>query len=785
MKPEKLPIIRFSHRKIDEQRTEGRGDNTPPKWLLPDEMLIPHSKKLLTEFQSFSNQFSKRMKDQSTVPFVFLVKLFEKATAKSRRAYIVDLFQDERKNSIIGLVDTDKLLVKLDSSDHDRTIQSKINDYQSNRRALSCIESFLDFSPILYKSEEESSCSYKVKLIDYQDYELNLAIQRQFEQTLQTSSIEFNKTLYTSQLPIYKVGNIASTVLDSFQHDDTYDMIFSIEPMPRYTISLDSLSQDSDIAILTPKPDVNYKTLGILDSGIAGIPHIAPWLSEKSWSPYPSSAINKDHGTFIAGIALYGDTCEEHDWIGHSGIKLFDATVVPDTSKEGLEEDELIHNIQEAITANQTDVKIWNISISITHPVKDNRFSDFALALDDLQDRYNILICKSTGNCDNFLHGKPKGRIYEGADSVRSLVVGSLAHKKGLHDISDIDNPSPFTRIGPGPEFIIKPEVSHYGGNAGIFPNGKLSTTGVTSFTAKGNLATDCGTSFSTPRIASLATGLYQKLDSEFDPLLLKALIIHSASYSKNLKIPETERSKQLGFGVPKNIQEILFNDPYEVTLILRETLYKGHFIDIMDFPMPQGLIRDGLYTGQVIATLVYEPILDATQGPEYCQSNIDIKFGSYDEKASRDISKPTILNPVGHAGAQNLLVDTMYSRTKMRSNQDSFALKERLLIKYADKYYPVKKYAVDFNDMSDTNKHKYLTQEKLWYLQLKGLYRNHTEQKAAFESRNLSQELCLVMTIRDPEKQVAVYDAVTQALDLNNFWHDSIRLTSEVSVSV
>jgi hypothetical protein len=71
MKPEKLPIIRFSHRKIDEQRTEGRGDNTPPKWLLPDEMLIPHSKKLLTEFQSFSNQFSKRMKDQSQF-FVFL-----------------------------------------------------------------------------------------------------------------------------------------------------------------------------------------------------------------------------------------------------------------------------------------------------------------------------------------------------------------------------------------------------------------------------------------------------------------------------------------------------------------------------------------------------------------------------------------------------------------------------------------------------------------------------------------------------------------------------------------
>ena len=71
----------------------------------------------------------------------------------------------------------------------------------------------------------------------------------------------------------------------------------------------------------------------------------------------------------------------------------------------------------------------------------------------------------------------------------------------------------------------------------------------------------------------------------------MKGLIIHSASYSENLLIPEVERTNQLGFGVPKNIQQILYNAPYEATLILRDTLAKGEKIDIMDFPMPKSLI--------------------------------------------------------------------------------------------------------------------------------------------------------------------------------------------------
>lgn len=780
MEKEKLPIKFFAPREIDELKVEGAGSSEQPKWVLTDEELAERSSQLVSSFSQFANDVTDRERRNSAVPFVFIAKIGNDATAKSRRKDIQALFKTSDKSSIIGLANTDELIVKLDSVSQMNEISSKLQNYEQNSCAISCLENFKVFRPYIEFSDTESS--YKVKLIDFQDYELNISLQRLFERTMKAKSIEYRKTFYAGQMPIYKINKTSAVALNALRNEDVYEMLLSIEPMPKYVISLDSVSDDEKIDILRPIDGERYETLGILDNGIAPIPHLLPWMSGRRWSVYPESVIAPTHGTFVAGVALYGDACENTEWVGHKGIKLFDATIFPDTKKEGLEEDDLIANIREAIEHNHEQVKIWNLSISITRPVVDSKFSDLAIALDDIQDKYNVLICKSAGNCTNFLSGRPKGRIHEGADSIRSLVVGSVAHQKSPNDFAEIDNPSPFSRIGPGPEYIIKPEVSHYGGNAGVDEKGNPTITGVKSFDMNGNLSKNVGTSFSTPRIAALATGLYQELDETFDPLLLKGLIIHSASYSENLKIPEAERTKQIGFGVPKNVTDILYNAPYEATLILRDTLSKGEKIDIMDFPMPKSLIKNGYYTGQIIATLVYDPILDPSQGIEYCQSNIDIKFGSYDAKKERDISKSHILNPVGRDGAQNIFRESLYSKRLMKDSQGDFALRERLLIQYGDKYYPVKKYAVDLSELSEANKQHFTTPNKLWYLYLQGLYRDHTEQRAVLERSVPSQDFCLIITIRDPEKQANVYDEVTQGLDTYNFWHSNIRISSEVS---
>lgn len=782
MAGEKLPIKFFAPREVDELRVEGSGRSETPNWVLEGSDLEQRALELDLAFGQFSRIITERAKRKSAVPFVFVAKMCDDATAKSRRGDISALFQAGDKSSIIGLVNSDELIVKIDSVAQMNEVSSRLKDYNRNSYALSCLETFWEFEPTVQEGKDEST--YKIKLIDFQDYETNVAIQRLFERALTARKITYKKSNYTSQFPVYRIEMGPQALLDELYGDDAYEMLFSIEPMPKYVISLDSMQEGTSVEVINPIDGHRYETLGILDNGIAPIPHLSPWMAAKRWTVYPESEINPTHGTFVAGVALYGDICEGKEWVGHGGIKLFDATVFPNEN-ESLEEDELIANISEAIKANYEKIKIWNLSISVVRPVSDNKFSDLAIALDDLQTKYNILICKSAGNCSNFIYGRPKGRIHEGADSVRSLVVGSVAQAKGPDDFADVDNPSPFSRVGPGPEYIIKPEVSHYGGNAGVDKSGTLVTTGVKSFSKDGNLSSSVGTSFSTPRIASLATGLYQELDEAFDPLLLKGLIIHSSTYSDNLQIPMSERTNQLGFGVPKSVPQILYNAPYEITLILRDTLSKSEKIDIMDFPMPKSLIRDGYYTGQIIATLVYDPILDSSQGIEYCQSNIDIKFGSYNIKKERDTSKRNILNPVGRDGAKNLFKEGLYSKRLMRDSQGEFALRERLLIQYADKYYPVKKYAIDLSELSEANKQNFATANKLWYLYLCGFFREHTEQRAKIERTTPSQDFCLIITIKDPEHKANVYDEVTQGLDAYNFWHSNIKISADVSVPI
>ena len=121
----------------------------------------------------------------------------------------------------------------------------------------------------------------------------------------------------------------------------------------------------------------------------------------------------------------------------------------------------MVANIQNAI-AKHPDIKIWNLSQGTTKTIDNDRYSDLGIALDSLQKDNRILICKSAGNVDPRAENQ---RITDGADSLLSLVVGSIAHKKTTNNDAKENDRSPFSRIGPGVENAVKPDLVHYGGN--------------------------------------------------------------------------------------------------------------------------------------------------------------------------------------------------------------------------------------------------------------------------------------------------------------------------------
>lgn len=79
-----------------------------------------------------------------------------------------------------------------------------------------------------------------------------------------------------------------------------------------------------------------------------------------------------------------------------------------------------------------------------------------------------------------------------------------------------------------------------------------------------------------------------------------------------------SDKVTQMGYGMPSSVSDMLFNSTDEATLILRDTLEKGSFIEMFDFPYPQSLVdENGYFTGQVIVTLVTKSLLDDKQAGE------------------------------------------------------------------------------------------------------------------------------------------------------------------------
>lgn len=782
MAEKNLPIKFFQKRQKDEMDTEGGGERRLPKWA-DAEMISEKAQyvnRLLTDIEG---KLENKAKENNYVPSVIKLKINEDALAKTHRREIASLFNTGKAN-LIGMHGDDELLVKIDNSADIMLMRKKLDNANdafpsfTTVVSISAITNVEEFKPNI-DIEFSKDVVLKVKLFNYGDSDLNKILIKFFEDYCEEKKLSFERAAYSGDLIIYRLTKVT---VDSFEELKGFDGIELVSEMPTYDVTMDELTEENTVAIKQPKDGQIYPVVGVLDTGIASIPHLAPWLHNKSFTKYHADDVNKSHGTFVAGVLIYGDELEGMNYTGFDGCKLFEAIVMPDIRKQKIYEDELVEHIREAVGKND-EIKIWNLSLGTKNEADLNEFSDFAKALDEIQEQHDVLICKSAGNCDNFVFNAPKSRVSKSADTIRGLVVGSITHDKNATDVAEKFNPSPFSRMGPGPSYLIKPDVVHMGGNAGLNHRNNLVPNPVKSFATDGSVAKNIGTSFSTPRVAAIAAGLDSMLNESFNPLLLKALIIHSAKYPEEMKMSIADKIKGAGFGLPPNINDILFNQSSEITLILQDTLEKGNFIDILDFPFPQSMVDDeGYFYGEVSVTMVAAPILEVSQGAEYCQSNIDVMFGSYDEKVERDTTKATIKNPIGADGRQNILSTAVYSKKAAKDTITSFA-SERMLVSYGDKYQPVKKWSVNFDDFTNANKEKYLKAPKNWYLKLEGVFRDFTEKKCDAQKVIPSQEFCLILTIKDTKRKGNIYNEVTQLLDSFSFIHSNVKIKEEIRI--
>ncbi len=394
-------------------------------------------------------------------------------------------------------------------------------------------------------------------------------------------------------------------------------------------------SVDVRCAVTLHPPTEDAPKIGIIDSGIQeGHIYLSPAISNKesicllkNTRDVSDFVNNGGHGTRVAGAVLFPQnipTAGEYQlpcWIRNIRV-LDDMNCMPNSLNPPLV-------IQDIVKRFYVDAdcksKIFNHSIGSTVPCQMKHMSAWAAEIDKQSYNNDILFIQSAGNVNSEItkaylkagYEYPQYllqslyRVSNPAQSLQALTVGSVSlsdyETEDLIGLGKKDEPSSFTRSGPGIWDVIKPDVVEYGGTE-IKNRDNRALTLTTppevcpelirkapegpAFASDG-----VGTSFSTPKVTYIASEI-QKLFPESPALLYRALIAQSARWPQWAERIEKERYAEvlryIGYGIP-DVVKATRNNEYRVTLITKEQMEIGaREAHIYQIPIPQELREIG-----------------------------------------------------------------------------------------------------------------------------------------------------------------------------------------------
>lgn len=333
------------------------------------------------------------------------------------------------------------------------------------------------------------------------------------------------------------------------------------------------------------------------------------------------------HGTRVAGAVLYpkgipvSGSYQLPCWIRNIRV-LNDENFLPDNLYPPF----IIQEIVKRFRLNSVEKsKIFNHSIASASPCKIKHMSAWAAEIDNQSYENDVLFIQATGNISEeiikaYIQAKydypkylmrPLSRISNPAQSLQSLTVGSVNLETiETEDISSLgkkNQPSAFSRSGPGIWDTVKPDVVEYGGTYALNKDRKVLTVtsppeGCPELIRRSPegpaYAKDStGTSFSTPKVAYIASQIEQ-IFPDSPALLYRALIAQSArwpEWTQRLQ-PDKYASvlRTIGYGIP-DVNKAVANNQYRITLITENEVSIGtRDAHIYQIAIPQELREIG-----------------------------------------------------------------------------------------------------------------------------------------------------------------------------------------------
>lgn len=382
-------------------------------------------------------------------------------------------------------------------------------------------------------------------------------------------------------------------------------------------------------------PPVSSSVICIVDSGVNNSNGIMNGIVNSTFTYLPSRAVTPcyEHGTFVASRCVFGDEIDQcmvsKEITPYCSIA--DLTVFGrDTAGNliGPSDFDLKAAIEDVVTANHINIKVYNLSLGSQIPVKDFEVSDISKLLDYLSKKYKVLFVISAGNITSLLgnfpadhFASPQSRIGSPAESLLGLTVGSIAKHTNPSALSQLNFVSAFSRKGPGVDLGIKPEVVAHGGNI-LNPYNFSTRIGTYGISKDGmSLCCDVGTSHSAPLISQYAQRLFD-IYPNADPNLIKALLCHFSETRFIHDEISDNPENFVGFGEP------LINHAIESHNNNAAFIYEGQLdqdnYQYISFHIPTSLASDNLETSlRIKITITFDPPVNPDNDLEYSESRI------------------------------------------------------------------------------------------------------------------------------------------------------------------
>ena len=589
---------------------------------------------LVTAAQAVSPELKKYPDSLCTL----VLKLRDTGIAKSHRP--MQLAAEAGLQSV-GHAKIDEMLVGASTASihslHSKILTRDVGKIRANLSAIETIEAWTRERrlPVGLNALRENGRA----LLRLFKYELSSTTSLNYEgakSILKKLNVEYREISQPRGLPLFCIKDIDAV------DDEIMDVLLEypgareLYPEPFYRSFSTTAISSGAVSSELPYSKSAIPTVAVFDTGVGSQAlALSGWVKSRDVYVLPPDT-NHEHGTQVASLVIDARHFNNfHPWLPHSQAFVHDVCAL---EASGSYMSDLEIRLREAVS-KRPDIKIWNLSLG-GGSCSEQSFSDLAVAMDELSDRYNVLFVVAAGNYTDLPRrswpnpAQLDDRVSSPGDSVRALTVAAISHTDAPGALSQTGEPTPYSRRGPGPVFTPKPDVTHAGGGVHSLWGAGLSSLNVV--TPSNMLVGGFGTSFAAPIVSSMAANAWQAVDAHPDltatPALIKALMIHAAQLSSPDYTPDERR--YFGAGRPEDILRLLYDSPDSFTLVFEAQVLPSMRWRKSDYPIPESLIVDGKFRGEIIITAAYAPPLDADAGSEYVRANVEVSFGSLENGA-------------------------------------------------------------------------------------------------------------------------------------------------------